>query len=190
MRWVEILRAEEDTIDWEILDWADARDLWDEHYDKTKYFSVVADILSKCSSVEVTSEQYDHDAPGRSGLEYTIETDNPELLKKEIFAQIQIIIQPPLIEQITPQAQVLTGEKDQIIGLLTMWASAARNLRLPAGYQGMAEANSRNLEVAAREISEGNYDKEKIAEILATLITKIHSDNIKNKIKRIIGSLQ
>ena len=69
MRWVEILRAEEDTIDWEILDWADARDLWDEHYDKSKYFSVVADILSKCSSVEVTSEQYDHDAPGRSGLE-------------------------------------------------------------------------------------------------------------------------
>ena len=51
MRRVEILRAEEDTIDWEILDWADARDLWDEHYDKTKYFSVVADILSKCSSV-------------------------------------------------------------------------------------------------------------------------------------------
>jgi hypothetical protein len=190
MRWVEILRAEEDAIDWKILDWAGARDLWDEHYDKTKYFSVVTDILSKCSSVEVTSEQYDHGAPGRSGLEYTIETDNPKLLKKEIFAQIQIIIEPLLIERITPQAQVFTGEKDQIIGLLMMWASTARNLRLPAGYQGMAEANSRNLEVAAGEISAENYDKEKVAEILATLITKINSDSIKTKIKKIIRSLE
>jgi hypothetical protein len=195
MRWVEIIRAEEDAIEYRILEWADVRGLWDANSDKTRNISVMGEIIASCPSAWVTAEEYDHGWPGRSGVEYKIETKNPELLRKEIKERVETIIQPPQVNQIASQAQALTqaqavdGSKDQIIGLLMHWAVGARGVRLPAGYQGMAEANSRNLKAAAKIISEQQYDKTKIKAILVDLEKKLHSDFLRKKIKSIIQNL-
>ena len=184
-----IICAEEDTISSEILNWAGARDLWDEHYEKTGYFSVVYDILSSCHSAEVIAKQYDNDAPGRSGIEYTIKTDNPEQLKKEVMAAVVNIIKPADADRIPSQAPVLAYSAGDIARILMGLAAAARRTRLPAGYQGMAESNYRNLTAAAESVLAASCDKSTIRDILAALNKKIYGEAIRSDINKVIEKL-
>jgi len=71
---------------------ADARELWDKHYDETQKFSVIREILPNCSSAEILKEKYDFDMPGRNGIVYVIQTNNSELLREEIISHINNII--------------------------------------------------------------------------------------------------
>jgi hypothetical protein len=189
MKWVQIIRAEEDTIDWDILDWADARELWDEHYDKTQNFSLVRDILSKCPSAEVISEEYDFDLPGRSGVEYVIETNNPDSLKKEIIDQIKILIQLTRIDQLSSQAPSATINQDQIINFLLKQAVALEGIRVPAGYEGMAQVTVRALKSVAKTLSKGHCEKPQISALLSELIQKVYGEGLKADLRKIIDDL-
>lgn len=189
MKWIEIIRADDDVIDWEILDWADARDLWDKHYDETQKFSVIREILPNCSSAEILKEKYDFEMPGRSGIEYVIQTNNAELLREEIISHINNIIYSARIDQIPIHKLASIAKENPAINFLMDQAATARNMRLPAGFQGMAEASARTLEAAATELSKGHYKSSEVAEILAELARRIHGNGIQADIRKFIKNL-
>jgi len=190
MKWIEIIRADDDVIDWEILDWADARELWDKHYDETQKFSVIREILPNCSSAEILKEKYDFDMPGRNGIVYVIQTNNSELLREEIISHINNIIYSAQINQLAIHELASTAKENQVINFLLDQAVTARNMHLPAGFQGMAEASARTLEAAATELSNGHYKNSEVSEILVELVQKIHGVGIQAEIRKFIRKLR
>lgn len=189
--WIKILsEIEDDSIDWQILDWAEVRDLWDEHYDLLYRYSVVGDLLPDCDSAEIISEEYDCDFPGRSGVLYTIETNDPEQLKLEIRDRIEQLINPPPQSIFTTIDPTQVREIEQIVDFLMAEAATVRNLRAPAGYQVLAVGTANALEAAAQDLLTGSWDKARLSSHLSALLDKIASSGTQSALKTILKNLQ
>jgi hypothetical protein len=137
----------------------------------------------------VISEEYDFDLPGRSGVEYVIETNNPDSLKKEIIDQIKILIQLTRIDQLSSQAPSATINQDQIINFLLKQAVALEGIRVPAGYEGMAQVTVRALKSVAKTLSKGHCEKPQISALLSELIQKVYGEGLKADLRKIIDDL-
>jgi hypothetical protein len=102
-KWVEIVSADDDTVEGEVLTWAGVHDLWYENSDILSNYNVVTDILEESPYAFVDKEEWDAGIPGRSGLWHRISTNNPDALRKDIRASILELLKPPQpIEPITP----------------------------------------------------------------------------------------
>jgi hypothetical protein len=84
-------------IEREVLHWSESAELWDDHALGDR-FSVFADVLDHCRSVDIESEEYDFEVPGLSGRHYRITTNDPDQLRDEIRVQIMHLIRPPPVQ--------------------------------------------------------------------------------------------
>jgi hypothetical protein len=85
--WKEIISADDDVISGELLDWSGLRDTWDRH-DLVAYYDFTNDIAEFCDHIYIEKEEWDANLPGRSGTWHTIETDDPDQLKKELRSKL------------------------------------------------------------------------------------------------------
>ena len=92
MEWTEVVSADDDMIESEILDWSGCTDLWEEH-ELSDDFTVINDVVEMCDSAFIDAEEWDGGAPGRSGTWYVVRTDNPDKLKGQIRSRIEELIE-------------------------------------------------------------------------------------------------
>lgn len=89
-KWEEIASADQDTVSWELLEWAGLLDIWNgcqerwERADLEWNHDFVSEVAESCSHIFIDQEEWDNEMPGDSGVSYTIETDNPEALRQEL----------------------------------------------------------------------------------------------------------
>lgn len=186
--WVEIIKADVDTIDSEIKSWAEIDHLWDNNYELLSKYSLLNDIIPLCGSADVNQEEYDYDFPGQSGILYSIETNDPDSFKAELRQHIIDIISPPnTVKQPTDNAHNFSI--DEIVDILMSEAASVRNMRAPAGYQGMADQSAIELELAAKLLADNNPDLQNTVDILRNLSRKIRVSGTKATIDKIIKSL-
>ena len=91
MEWIEVASADDDMIGGVILLWSGCGDVWDEH-ELDDEFSVLDDVLETCRHASVDSEVWEEGMPGQSGTWYTVHTDDPDALKREIRARVKGLI--------------------------------------------------------------------------------------------------
>jgi hypothetical protein len=189
-KWVEIIKSEEDSINFEIVRWAGIDQLWEDNYELLSSCNLIQDIMPFCGSAEINKEEYDCEFPGRSGILYSIETNNPESLKHEIMQLVGDIISPRDNNvNVSSQAQS-SPTVVQIVDILMGEAAGVRNLRAPAGYQGMAEQSAREMEAAAKLLMENNTSREDAVVILSNLTRKIRVSGSRSRIEGIISRLK
>lgn len=154
--WKNVCEAGDDTIDYEILSWANVIDLWESHDNHDK-FSVVNDVLTKCSSVDVIKEEWDGGMPGQSGVFFEIESNNPDRLKEEIKIGINELFAPP---PKLSSNKVKIGECTSIEEVVTLLKSKSEYLKRmrtpPPG--GMPQTDAKKLDemVSLLQHVEGN----------------------------------
>lgn len=90
----EILRADDDEISSELLQWAGLLEYWNENSDILEYYDIIVDVLETLPGVDVEREEWDADVSGRSGVMHTIFSLDPEELKIELRNAIENIINP------------------------------------------------------------------------------------------------
>jgi hypothetical protein len=189
-KWAEIIKSEEDSINFEIVRWAGIDQLWEDNYELLSNCNLIQDIMPFCEAAEINQEEYDCEFPGRSGILYSIETNNPEILKHEIRQLVGDIISPR-DNNVNVSSQIQSSPTvDEIVDILMGEAAGVRNLRAPAGYQGMAEQSAREMEAAAKLLLENNKSLEDAVVILSNLILKIRVSSSKSRIDGIIKGLE
>ena len=172
MTWVEIIKAEEDTVDWEILRWVALREFWDAHTSKLSRYSIVKDILPSCSAVEVQTQEYDLNFPGRSGTNYIIETNNEVSLKRELQEKIHALIHSttPKIDQPSynpPSIYQMIFDQNSLRDFLS---SEATSLKLSGvsgiWAKGLTTQTAYLLDRAVSNLSENLYEPDQIQKFL------------------------
>lgn len=92
--WEEIVSADGDDIAEEMMRWAGVFGAWSRCEErwirrgKDWDHEFMVDIVDPCTSLFVDTDEYDHGLPGRSGLWYTIQTQNPSNARFEIRSQL------------------------------------------------------------------------------------------------------
>lgn len=151
----EIIRCDDDSINWEILYWSDLSEFWRENENVLGNYSVLSDILMHCRNVLIEEEEYDFDFPGRSGINYVIYTDNATALKDELFSRLKDLTKPMNSftsngnKSFSESKSFQIGSCQQLVEYLKGQAAAIKTIRGPAGYGGMITTSVNILEQTA-----------------------------------------
>lgn len=103
--WRRIFIADEESVIYQILEWAELLEFWQEKEEFFSSHNFVSDVLKNCPSADVESDEWDEGIPGRSGIRHTIYTNNAEALRQEIRAIVIEASNPrrrPEIDESTP----------------------------------------------------------------------------------------
>ena len=84
----EIASADDGEIGGELLDWSGLSKIWNEHSLAGDY-DFLRDVAEHCASIDISTEQWGGDAPGLSGVWYTVSTRDPDQLRREMLSRVQ-----------------------------------------------------------------------------------------------------
>jgi hypothetical protein len=87
----EIASADDGEIGGELLDWSGLSKIWHEQGLAGDY-DFLRDVAERCASIDISTEQWGGDAPGLSGVWYTVSTRDPEKLRAEMQSRVQLLI--------------------------------------------------------------------------------------------------
>jgi hypothetical protein len=87
----EIASADDGEIGGELLDWSGLSKMWHEHGLAGDY-DFLRDVAEHCASIDISTEQWGGDAPGLSGVWYTVSTRDPDKLRGEMQSHVQLLI--------------------------------------------------------------------------------------------------
>jgi hypothetical protein len=84
----EIASADDGEIGGELLDWSGLSELWHERGLAGEY-DFLRHVAEHCASIDISTEQWGGDAPGLSGVWYTVSTTDPDQLRREMLSRFQ-----------------------------------------------------------------------------------------------------
>jgi hypothetical protein len=84
----EIASADDGEIGGELLDWSGLSKIWNEQGLAGDY-DFLRDVAEHCASIGISTEQWGGDAPGLSGVWYTVSTRDPDQLRSEMLSRVQ-----------------------------------------------------------------------------------------------------
>ena len=87
----EIASADDGEIGGELLDWSGFSKVWHEQGLAGDY-DFLRDVAEHCGSIDISMEQWGGDAPGLSGVWYTVSTSDPGQLRGEMQSRVQLLI--------------------------------------------------------------------------------------------------
>ena len=87
----EIASADDGEIGDELSDWSGLSKMWHEHGLAGDY-DFLRDVAEHCASIDISTEQWGGDAPGLSGVWYTVSTREPDQLRSEMQTRVQQLI--------------------------------------------------------------------------------------------------
>ena len=87
----EIASADDGEIGGELLDWSGLSKVWQEQGLVGDY-DFLRDVAEHCDCIDISTEQWGGDAPGLSGVWYTVATRDPVQLRTEMHARVQKLI--------------------------------------------------------------------------------------------------
>jgi hypothetical protein len=87
----EIASADDGEIGGELLDWSGLSNVWHEQGLAGDY-DFLRDVAKHCGSIDISTEQWGGDAPGLSGVWYTVSTRDPDQLRSEMQSCVQLLI--------------------------------------------------------------------------------------------------
>jgi hypothetical protein len=87
----EIASADDSEIGGELLDWSGLSEIWQERGLAGNY-DFLRDVAEHCGSIEIGTEQWGGDAPGLSGVWYTVSTRDPDKLQADMQARVHQLI--------------------------------------------------------------------------------------------------
>jgi len=87
----EIASADDGEIGGELLDWSGLSKTWHEQGLAGDY-DFLRDVAEHCDCIDISTEQWGGDAPGLSGVWYTVATRDPVQLRTEMHARVQKLI--------------------------------------------------------------------------------------------------
>ena len=87
----EIASADDGEIGGELLDWSGLSKVWQEQGLAGDY-DFLRDVAEHCASIDISTEQWGGDAPGLSGVLYTVSTREPDQLRSEMQTRVQQLI--------------------------------------------------------------------------------------------------
>jgi hypothetical protein len=87
----EIACADDGEIGGELLDWSGLSKMWHEHGLSGGY-DFLRDVAEHCGSIDISTEQWGGDAPGLSGVWYSVSTRDPDQLRSEMQSRVQLLI--------------------------------------------------------------------------------------------------
>ena len=93
----EIASADDGEIGGELLEWSRLSGIW-QGQGLAGDYDFLRDVAEHCSSIDISTKQWGGDAPGLSGVWYTVSTRDPDKLRAEMQSHIQ-----QLIDQTKPQ---------------------------------------------------------------------------------------
>jgi hypothetical protein len=83
----EIASADDGEIGGELLDWSGLSKLWNEQ-GLARDYDFLRDVAEHCGSIDISTEQWGGDAPGLSGVWYTVSTRDPDHLRSEMMTRV------------------------------------------------------------------------------------------------------
>ncbi len=89
--WIQIAVAESDAISDELLKWSGLSDVWEAH-ELSDSFDFKEDVADLCSRIHISREEVDGGVPTHSWILYSVETDDEELLRREMQEKLQQLI--------------------------------------------------------------------------------------------------
>jgi len=149
---VDIVSADDDMVETEILTWSGLHEMWDKHETALAHLNVISDVLEWCPSAEVQKEEWDGGAPGRSGVWHTISTRSPERLKAEMESRITELVEEPRPQRVSSNGRDRPMTLQEIARFLVAQAKRIDSLKAPAGYSGLPKAIASRLTLAASEL--------------------------------------
>jgi len=84
----EIASADDGEIGGELLDWSGLSKMWNEQGLSGDY-DFLRDVAEHCASIDISTEPWGGDAPGLSGVWYTVSTRDPDQLRREMLSRVQ-----------------------------------------------------------------------------------------------------
>jgi len=87
----EIASADDGEIGGELLDWSCFSKMWHEQ-GLAEDYDFLRDVAEHCASIDRSTEQWSGDAPGLSGVSYTVSTSDPDQLRGEMQSRVQLLI--------------------------------------------------------------------------------------------------
>jgi hypothetical protein len=94
----EIASADDGEISGVLLDWSGLSGVWNEE-DLAGDHEFLRDVAEQCEGIDISTEQWGGDAPGLSGVWYTVSTRDPDQLRGQMQSRVQ-----QLIDQTKPQS--------------------------------------------------------------------------------------
>jgi hypothetical protein len=187
-----IILTDDSLIDREIIQWADLDDLAEQYPELFERINLVSDVVEHCSSAHVFKSIYDFDLPGRSGVEYRIETARESDLVQEIRDRLRELIDSATNSgsPTRPAAEGGRRTASDIAVLLLALADRLQSIRAPAGYQGIAMSAVRKIRKAAEDLRAGNQSKDFLIERLMALKTELGKGSGASDVDALIRSLQ
>lgn len=89
-------------IEDKVLEWSGMCEIWNDA-ELSRGSSFYRDVLMSCPSATLRSAEWDGNTPGRSGVWFTVRSRNPDALRQEIAAGIQVLIIEKQIKKPTPR---------------------------------------------------------------------------------------
>ena len=87
----EVASSEDGEISEELLTWSGLSELWQEHGLLGDY-DFLRDVAEHCDCIDISTEQWGGDAPGLSGIWYSVTTRDPSRLRKEMRSRLENLI--------------------------------------------------------------------------------------------------
>lgn len=87
----EIASADDGEIGGELLDWSGLSKMWHEHGLAADY-DFFRDVAEHCASIDISTEQWGGDAPGLSGVWYSVSTRDADKLRAEMQSRVQQLV--------------------------------------------------------------------------------------------------
>jgi hypothetical protein len=87
----EIASADDGEIGGELLDWSGLSKMWHEHGLAGDY-DFLRDVAEHCASIDISTEQWGGDAPGLSGVWYSVSTRDADKLRAEMQSRVQQLV--------------------------------------------------------------------------------------------------
>lgn len=86
-----IASADDDMIAGKLLRWSGLQGMWlDSELDR--WFDFVRDVAEHCPSLEIEKEEWDGEAPGRSGTWHSVSTDDDDKARLELKTRVAELV--------------------------------------------------------------------------------------------------
>lgn len=87
----EIASADDGEIGGELLEWSGLSKVWEEQ-GLARDYDFLSDVAEHCQCIDISTEQWGGDAPGLSGVWYTVTTRDPDHLRAEMLRRLETMV--------------------------------------------------------------------------------------------------
>ena len=113
-KWREIISADDDVIETEMLDWSGLHEAWQKSQ-LNQSLNFINDIVEHCRHASVEKEIWGGDEPGRSGVWHVIKTDNEIEFKRELKLLVQARVRELNSSPVISNIHSAQGEVREVI---------------------------------------------------------------------------